>query len=386
MSATAPIQTTPTSQGTGVAGRDRASASQARLVWLSFRKHKLAVASAFVMLFVLFVMAFAEFLAPFGGHRQSDEHTYNYAPPQTLRFLDRADDGSWQLGLHVYDYDFEQDPESLRVTYVPNEDERIPVRLFARGEEYSLLGFIPWDRHLIGPVNPDDPMYLLGTDRFGRDQLSRIIYATRISMSVGLLGVALAFVLGILLGGLAGYFGGAVDNVIMRLAEFVIAVPSIPLWLGLAAALPVDMSPLLRYFLITTILASIAWSGIAREVRGRFLAMRSDDFVVSASLDGASRSRVMFRHMLPLFTSHLIAVLTLRIPEMILAETALSWLGLGLRSPVVSWGVLLEDATSIRVVAQAPWLLIPGLAVVITVLALNFIGDGLRDAADPYRR
>lgn len=365
------------------APRKRASASQARLVWWGFRKHKLAMIGAVVTLLFFLVALLAEFLAPFTTSHLNERYTY--APPQRLHFIDRAEDGGWQFGLYVYGYSDYQDPESLRITYTVDESQKIPVRLFAKGEEYELLGLIPWDRHLIGPVDPEAPMYLLGSDRIGRDQLSRLIYATRISMTVGIIGVLLAFVLGITLGGISGYFGGRVDNFIQRMIEFVMAVPTLPLWLGLTAAIPVTIGPVKRYFLISVILAILAWTTLAREVRGRFLALREEDFVTSAWLDGSSRWRVMFRHMLPSTTSHLIAALTLSIPGVILAETALSWLGVGLQAPVVSWGVLLIDAQSIRVISQAPWLLAPGAAVVIVVLALNFVGDGLRDAADPYK-
>jgi peptide/nickel transport system permease protein len=359
---------------------ERASASQARLVWLAFRRHKLAMVSALVLALFVVVIAFAEFVAPFSNNRLLTEYTY--APPQWLRA--NLDTGG--IELFVYGYEWEQDPESLRITYRINEDDKVPVRLFAKGEEYRLFGLIPWDRHLIGPVDRDAPMYLLGSDSLGRDLLSQMIYATRISLSVGVVGVLLAFVLGVVLGGISGYLAGRTDTFIQRIVELAQAVPALPLYLGLAAALPVTMSPVLRYFLISIILATLAWSGLAREVRGRFLMLREEEFVTSARLDGSSQARVMFRHMLPSFTSHLIAALTLSIPGVIIAETALSWLGLGLQRPAVSWGVLLEEATSVRVVAQAPWLLIPGLLVVITVLAMNFVGDGLRDAADPYRR
>ncbi|MDB1090058.1 ABC transporter permease [Streptomyces sp. ACA25] len=357
------------------AGSGQASASQTRLVWRSFRRHKLAMAGAAATLLFILVVVFAEFLAPFSTGRLNSEYTY--APPQTPRF-------SVSDGLYVYGYSFEQD-EDLRIRYEENRDDKIPLTFFAKGEPYKLLGVIPSERHLIGPSDPDAPMYLLGSDRVGRDQLSRLIHATRVSLSVGLVGVAFAFMLGVVLGGISGYFSGRVDTLIQRFVEFVMAVPTLPLWLGMTAAIPVDIGPVKRYFLISVILSLLAWTSLAREVRGRFLMLRQEDFVTSAWLDGASRKRVMFRHMLPSFTSHLIAALTLSIPGVILAETALSWLGLGMRPPVVSLGVLLNDATSVRVIDQAPWLLLPGALVVVVVLALNFVGDGLRDAADPYR-
>jgi peptide/nickel transport system permease protein len=274
----------------------------------------------------------------------------------------------------------------MRRTFEVNPEDRIPLGFFVEGVPYRLLGFIDTNIHLFGPLDPDQVMFLLGADRLGRDLLSRLIIGTRTSMTIGLVGVLFSLVLGVLMGGLSGYYGGAVDTFIQRLIEFLRSVPSIPLWMGLAAALPLTWSPEAVYFAITIILSFIAWTGLARVVRGRFLALREEDFVMAARLDGVSERRIIFRHMLPSFTSHIIAAITLAIPSMILAETALSYLGLGLREPVVSWGVLLQDAQELRSIATAPWLLIPAVALVISVLALNFLGDGLRDAADPYSR
>lgn len=361
----------------------RASASQWRLVWWAFKKHRLALVSAWILGFMMLVIVLCEFIAPFDNrHRDSQ---YTTAPPQVLKLWDTDGEDGFRWGLHVDGYTSEQDPRSLRITYEPDPDDRVEVGLFVKGDDYELFGLIPWDRHLIGPKEAGQPMYLFGTTTDGQDLLSQLVYATRVSASVGIIGVLLAFLLGIVLGAVSGFFGGWVDNVIQRIIELFMAVPSIPLWLGLAAALPAQMSPVTRYFIITTILALVAWTGLAREVRGRFLSLRNEEFVTSALLDGSSRPRVMFRHMLPSFSSHIIAALSLSIPSMILAETALSWLGLGLRPPAVSWGVQLQDASKWSVLSGAPWLLIPGLAVVIVVLAFNFVGDGMRDAADPYK-
>lgn len=355
-----------------------ATASQSTLVWWAFKKHRLALVSAWILAGMMLVIVLCEFIAPFDDRHRDAEYTT--APPQVLKLW-----GDSGFGLHVDGYTSEQDPRSLRITYTADPDDRVDVGFFVKGEEYELFGLIPMDRHLVGPQDPDDPMYLWGTTTDGQDLLSQVVYATRVSASVGIIGVLLAFLLGIVLGAISGYFGGWADNVIQRVIELIMSVPAIPLWLGFAAALPADMNPVTRYFIITTILALVAWTGLAREVRGRFLSLRGEEFVTSARLDGSSHGRIMFRHMLPSFSSHIIAALSLSIPGMILAETALSWLGMGLRPPAVSWGVQLQDASKWSVLSGAPWLLIPGLCVVLVVLAFNFVGDGLRDAADPYK-
>ncbi|MGH2557680.1 MAG: ABC transporter permease [Thermomicrobiales bacterium] len=357
-------------------------ATQRQLIWRKFRKHKLALASLVFITLIYLVALFAEPLAPFAPDTYSANYTY--APPQRIHILDRSD--GWDFGLYVYGYDVELDQEMARRTFVIDESVKIPLTFFPKGEPYELWGLFSMDRHLIGPSDPEAPMYLLGADRLGRDQLSRIIYGTRISMSIGLVGVALSFVLGILIGGISGYYGGPLDEVIQRVIEFLTSIPTIPLWMGLAAAVPADWPSVRIYFSITIILSFIGWTGLARVVRGRFLSLREEDFVTAARLDCVGELRIIVRHMVPSFLSHIIASLTLAIPAIILAETALSFLGLGLQPPVVSWGVLLQEAQNVRTVATAPWLLTPALAVIVAVLVLNFLGDGLRDAADPYGR
>lgn len=358
-------------------------ASQWKLTWWRFRKHRVAMISAVVVISIYLVALFAEFLAPFPTDMYNARYTF--APPQRVHLF-LSTEGGLQFKPHVNGFDVEIDPVALRRTFVINPDVVYPIGFFVEGFSYRLLGLIETNIHLIGPINPDDPMYLLGADRLGRDVFSRLIFGTRVSMSIGLVGVMLSFFLGILLGGISGLYGGMADNLIQRLIEFIRSVPTIPLWLGLAAAMPMTWSPLAVYFGITVILSLIGWTDLARVVRGRFLTLRTEDFVMAARLDGAGQQRIIWKYMVPSFTSHIIASLTLAIPGMILAETALSFLGLGLRPPIVSWGVLLQEAQNIRAVATAPWLLAPGVAVVITVLALNFLGDGLRDAADPYSR
>ena len=356
-------------------------ASQWKLMWWKLRRHKLAMVSGVIVILIYLIAIFVEFLqvAPQDQYNAK----YTYAPPQALHLVDTLD-GTTRIGPYVNGYKSEIDTFSLRRVFVVDPTQKIPLTFFAKGFEYKLLGFIPADIHLFGSVNKDDPVYLLGADSMGRDVYSRMLGGTRISMTIGLFGVIVSLILGILLGGISGYFGGVADNIIQRIIEFMRSLPTIPLWMSLAAALPLSWSPEAVFFGISVILSLIGWTGLARVVRGRFLSLREEDFVMAARLDGQSELGIILFQMLPAFTSHIIAAITLAIPGMILSETALSFLGLGLREPVVSWGVLLQEAQDIRAIATAPWLLIPALAVVLAVLALNFLGDGLRDAADPY--
>ncbi len=359
-----------------------AHASQLVLTWRAFRKHKLALFSAIVVLLFAIVGIFAEFLAPFDPNVTTSKDLYH--PPQGIHLIDTAEDGSWSVRPFVYAMKVTRDPMTLQSSYAPDENRKIYLGFFAEGASYSMWGLIPSNRHFVTTVNPAERFYLFGTDRLGRDVLSRTIHGTRISMSIGLLGVTLSLCIGLILGGLSGYYGGTIDMVVQRLVELILSLPTIPIWLGLSAALPQDWPPLIRYFAITVILSLVGWTELARVVRGRFLALRTEDFVTAARLDGGSQLRVIFRHMMPSMFSHIIASVTLAIPAMIIAETALSFLGLGLMPPTISWGVLLKEAQNVRSIAQAPWLFIPGGAVCLAVLALNFLGDGLRDAADPY--
>jgi peptide/nickel transport system permease protein len=349
-----------------------------RLMWWRFCRHRLAVAGGIVVLLMYFVAAFGEFFAPFPANQ--DAARYTFAPPQALHLFGPG----WRFDPHVEGFRVTIDPLAMRRVFRPDPTQSVPVGLFVRGAPYRLWGLIPADIHMIGPRDPTQPMYLLGADRLGRDVLSRLIYGGRVSLSIGLVGVTLSLILGIMLGGLSGLYGGWTDTAIQRLIEMLRSIPTIPLWMGLTAAIPLTLPPLEVYFLITIILSLVGWTSVARVVRGRFISLRTEDFIAAARLDGAGTSRIILRHMVPNFASHIIATISLAIPGMILAETALSFLGVGLHPPIVSWGVMLQDAQNIRAVASAQWLLWPGAMVAIAVLAFNFLGDGLRDAADPY--
>ena len=359
-----------------------AAAGQWTLIWHKFVRNKVAVVAGVIILALYLIGAFAEFLSP--GLPDAAKPQFTNAPPQRIDFFVTDADGPRFLP-HMKGYTQSVDQESLRRTFVVDDSKVVPIGFFVKGPAYKMWGFIPLNLHLMGPLKSTDTMYLLGTDKLGRDLLSRLIYGTRVSMSIGLIGVCISLLLGVVLGSLSGFYGGVVDLIIQRIIEVISSMPTIPLWLGLAAAIPLTWSPLQVYFVITLIVSLFGWTGLAREVRGRFFALRSEDFVTAARLDGSSERRLIFRHILPSLTSHILAVVTLALPTMIVAETALSFLGIGLKAPVVSWGVLLQDAQNVRTIAGAPWLLLwPAGAVVIAVLSFNFLGDGMRDAADPY--
>ena len=358
------------------------TATQWQLMWWRFRKHKLALISTSVLILLYLAGAFCEFLAPHDPHRYNVKRVY--APPQPLRFVSER---GFRLRPFVYAVVSTRNMETLRVEYRVDTSIEIPVHFFVSSDPYKLWGLWKTDLHLFGLQEEDDPMlFLFGGDEMGRDVLSRVLYGSRVSLSIGLIGVAMNLVLGITIGGVSGYFGGLADTLIQRVIEFLRSIPGIPLWMTLAAALPRDWTPIRIYFGITVILSLLSWTGLARVVRGRFLALREEDFVLAARLGGATEMRTILYHMVPSFTSHLIASMTLSIPNMILSETSLSFLGLGLQPPIVSWGVLLQEAQNLRSVVHAPWMFLPGLTVVIAILAFNFVGDGLRDAADPYTR
>jgi len=357
-------------------------ASQWQLTWWRFRKHKVAVASALVVIGFYLVVMGADFLAY--ADPNASEAQRSLMPPQRVHLFD-----GWRFSPYVYAVKGARDLQSFKRVYRTDPSEKIPVRFFAKGFAYRFLGLIPTTRHLIGVDGGRDAgktIFLLGTDVQGRDLWSRLMYGTRISLTIGLVGVTMSLVLGVLLGGLSGFYGGIADTLIQRIIEILRSIPTIPLWMGLAAALPRDWSILQVYFAITIIISLLAWTELARVVRGRFLSLREEDFVVSARLVGCSQMRTIFVHMVPSFMSHIIAATTLALPAMIVSETALSFLGLGLRPPAISWGVLLQQAQNVQTVAISPWLMLPAVPVIIVVMAFNFLGDGLRDAADPYGR
>ncbi len=376
--------TTPAHEPTSTAVAEQRIfvASQWQLMWWRFRKHKVAVACGLIVIGFYLVVLGADFLAY--ADPNASEAQRSLMPPQRLYWFD-----GWRFAPYVHGVKGARDPQTFRRVYVIDPSQKVRIRFFAEGFEYRVLGLIPTTRHLIGVDAGRDAsrtIFLLGTDVQGRDLWSRLMYGTRISLTIGLLGVTASLVLGVVLGGVSGFYGGVTDTVIQRTIEILRSIPTIPLWMGLAAALPRDWTILQVYFAITIIISLLGWTELARVVRGRFLAMREEDFVVSARLVGCSQMRTIFVHMVPSFMSHIIAATTLALPAMIISETALSFLGLGLRPPAISWGVMLQQAQNVQTVAISPWLMLPALPVIVAVMAFNFLGDGLRDAADPYGR
>lgn len=355
------------------------TASQWQLMWRKFRKHRLAMAGGVVVCLLYAIALLAPFLSPYDPNAFSATH--NYAPPHKVRFY-HPDDG-FGLRPFVLGLTRSVDTETFRRVYAEDPSTKHSVQFFVRGFDYKLFGFIPTNIHLFG-VEEEGRIFLLGTDRLGRDLFSKILHGARISMTVGLIGVAISFILGLLIGGISGFYGGAVDNFIQRVIEIIRSFPTIPLWMALSAAFPPEWSPVTVYLMIVVILSFIGWTGLARVARGKFLSLREEDYTTAAKLAGATNLYIIRRHFVPSFASYIIASLTLSIPAMILGETALSFLGIGLRPPIISWGVLLQEAQNINAVASQPWLFTPAIFVVVAVLAFNFLGDGLRDAADPY--
>ena len=353
-------------------------ASQWQLMWWKFIRHRLALVSGGFLLLMYVSILISEFLAPYNLHSRNINAIY--APPQSVHMFHEGE----FIGPFVYGTHYRLNLRNLRREYTEDTSKIYRVNFFCRGDEYDFWGMGTGNLHLFC-IEEGGTLFLLGTDRLGRDILSRILYGARISLTIGLIGIMMSFVLGMVIGGIAGYYGGVIDLIVQRVIEILQSFPQIPLWMALSAVLPVTWSPLLIYFGITIILAMLDWTGLARAVRSKLLALREEDYCLAAQLMGAKPKRIIGRHLMPGFMSHLIASATLSIPTMILGETALSFLGLGLRPPITSWGVLLNEAQNISVVALYPWLILPVVPVVLVILAFSFLGDGLRDAADPYK-
>ena len=356
-------------------------ASQWELIRWRFMKHKLAFYSLILLIIIYLMAIFAEFVSPYT--LDSRFESFAQSSPTKVHWIKPNGGG---FGPYVFGVKKVLDKETFKYSFVEDTATVYTINFFVHGDEYKMWDLWKTDVHLFGVSNPDIPLLLYGSDRLGRDLFSRTIYGARISLSIGLVGVFLSFVLGVLLGGISGYFGGVVDDVIQRVIDFLLAIPGLPLWMTLAAALPRDWPTLKLYFAITILLSILGWTGLARVVRGRLLSLREEDYALAARGAGASDWRIITHHLLPGFTSHLIVSITFSIPGMILSETALSFIGLGMMPPAVSWGVLLQDAQNLSAVARQQWMMIPALWVIATVMLFNFVGDGLRDAADPYNR
>ena len=354
--------------------------TRGQLFWTKFTRHKAALVSLWFIILLYAVVLIGEFVAPYGPFQRHTQ--YLLAPPTGIQFVDT--EGSFHLRPFVYGIKNELNRETFQREYVVDTSQRYDISLFVKGEAYQLFGFIPADIHLFG-VEGDGRIFLAGTDQLGRDLLSRMLFGARTSLFVGLIGLAIGFGLGLFFGGISGYFGGAIDNFVQRLTEFLQSLPTLPLWMALAALVPADWSPTQVYFGISTVLAVVGWTTLARVVRGKLLSLREEDYVMAAKVSGVSEAKIITTHLLPGFMSYLIVHLTLAVPQMILGEVALSFLGLGLRPPAVSLGTLLIDSQNIQTVTISPWLLVPGGLVILIVIAFSFLGDGLRDAADPYR-
>jgi peptide/nickel transport system permease protein len=356
-------------------------ATQGQLVWWRFKKHKVAVVAG-ILTIILYVTAIcADFIAPYGMITRWESRQQQ--PPSTIYFYR---EGVGITGPFIYPVTRKADPKTFKFIFVPDTTQPMLIKLFVHGEPYKVLGIIDTDIHLFGTENLDQPVHLFGTDRLGRDLFSRVFFGAQVSLSIGLVGVFISFLMGVILGGISGYLGGVVDEIIQRTIDFLLSIPTLPLWMALSAALPRDWSVIQTYFAIVLLLSVIGWAGLARVVRCKLLQLREEDYAMAAQAAGASKWRIITRHLLPGFTSHLIVSITVSIPSVILGETALSFIGVGMQPPAVSWGTLLQDAQNIVAVAQQQWLMIPALFVIATVLLFNFVGDGLRDAADPYTR
>jgi peptide/nickel transport system permease protein len=356
------------------------TASQFQLMWWKFRKHRLALIGTVILAIFVFIALFAEFLSPYAPGSRTPN--YLFGRPQTLHFRDV--EGNFHLRPFTYALSAAMDPKTFLLEVKEDTSEPWPVYFFVKGDPYKMWGLIEADIHLFGVR--EGHLHLLGTDQLGRDILSRLLHATRTSLTIGVFGLFISFFLGLIIGGISGFFGGTVDDVIQRFIEFIRSIPTLPLWMALAAALPREWSPERVYFTITILLGLLGWTHLARRVRGKLLSLREEDFVVAARIAGSSNARIIARHLLPSFLSYIIVDLSISFPYMILAETSLSFIGLGLRAPVISWGVLLQDAQNIQAIALYPWLFTPVAFVIISVMAFSFVGDGMRDAADPYSR
>ena len=356
--------------------------SQKTLIIRRFFKHRLAVISLGILAFFYILAIFPGFISPYAPDTRFSDNVF--AAPSGIHFFDTK--GNFSIRPFIYGKTVTEDPVTWESIYTIDPEKKIPIKFFVQGDSYKFLGLWKCNRHLFNTGDPENPVFIFGSDKLGRDLFSRVIFGSSVSLTIGLVGVFVSLVLGVIIGGFAGLCGGIVDSIVGRLSEILMSFPEIPLWLALSAALPPHWSMIKVYFGITVVLAFLGWPGIARVIRTKFMSLREEDFVQASVTFGAGNWWVIRKHLIPSFASYLIVAVTMSVPGMILGETALSFLGLGLRPPAVSWGVLLQDAQNVKTLAMNPWLMIPGVCVIIVVLAYNFIGDGLRDAVDPYSK
>ncbi len=372
-------ETTNNAEARKILGVNEVNESYFQLVWRRFRRSQVSIIGGLMVVILAVLAIFADFFSPTSLYVIDLDKTF--IPPQKIHFIDA--DGKFHLGPFVYNSTYTLNPKTFQVMWVEDTSKMYPIQFFVPGPEYKILGLIPSNLHLYG-VEEGGTVFILGTDKMGRDLWGKTCEAGRISLTMSLFGTIISIAIGSVLGVASGYYGGVIDNVLQRLTEFVAAFPQLPLWMALAALIPKTTDSFTVFVVMSVIFAMLSWTTLAREVRGKVMGLRNTDFILAAKEMGASDARIIFRHLYPNTLSHVIVILTLTIPGVILAESFLSFLGIGITEPLISWGLLMRNTQDIQTLGQNSWILTPIAFIVIAVLGFNFLGDGLRDAADPY--